>query len=96
MSHLKALAAAGFDVLVTANNHAFDQGLAGAIRTVEEITKAGMVAVGTGSTWEEAGPRILEVKGTKLAIAAYTFRPNSYPDRRASSRTGVATGLSPS
>ena len=31
--HVAALAAAGFDVLSTANNHCFDQGLAGLVRT---------------------------------------------------------------
>jgi len=79
--HLRALAAAGFDILVTANNHAFDQGLNGAVRTVEEVTHGGMVTVGTGATRELAGPKLVDAKGTKIAIAAYTFRPNSYPDR---------------
>jgi poly-gamma-glutamate capsule biosynthesis protein CapA/YwtB (metallophosphatase superfamily) len=79
-SHLAALRQVGFDVLVTANNHAFDEGLEGALRTREQVQKAGMLAVGTGASWQQAGPLLLDVKGIPGAIAAYTFRPNSYPD----------------
>jgi poly-gamma-glutamate synthesis protein (capsule biosynthesis protein) len=79
-AHLEALANAGFDVLVTANNHSFDQGLDGAIRTVDQVEAAGMAAVGTGATWDRAGPLLVDARGTQVAIAAYTFRPNSYLD----------------
>lgn len=76
-AHLDALAGAGFDILSTANNHAFDQGLEGARATLDELAARGLVAVGTGSA---AALRIVEVEGVRIAFAAYTDPPNSYPD----------------
>ncbi len=44
---LKALRAAGVDVITTANNHAMDRGPAGADLTLQQARAAGLVPVGT-------------------------------------------------
>lgn len=76
-AHLDALAGAGFDILGTANNHAFDHGLEGARATLDELAARGLTAVGTGAA---VAPRIVEIEGVRIAFVGYTYPPNSYPD----------------
>ena len=80
VSHIEALGKAGFEVMITANNHSFDQGLEGALSTLDVVREAGMQAVGTGEEFGDLNPVIIEVDGIKIAIVAYTFRPNFYRD----------------
>ncbi|MDJ0947020.1 MAG: CapA family protein [Kiloniellales bacterium] len=80
-AHLDALAGAGFDLLSQANNHVFDQGLEGALRTRAELEARGLIGLGVGASPAEIGPRVVEVKGVRLAFVAYTFPPNYYEDK---------------
>lgn len=71
---------AGFDVIITANNHALDQGPAGVVRTLETLRAAGLHPVGTASRAAEMEEIILEnVRGLPVAILAYTYGTNGLP-----------------
>ncbi len=76
--HLDALAEAGFDVLSTANNHTFDQGLEGVRATLDALAARGLIAVGTGETGTADALRVVEAGGLRIGFAAYTIPPNSY------------------
>ena len=69
----QALAASGFQVAVTANNHAVDQGARGVLETLGHLKAAGVDAVGTGRSPEEAeAGLLLEREGLRLALLACT------------------------
>lgn len=50
---LDSLTGAGYDMLLTANNHCYDTVMTGLKRTVEQVRKAGMTAVGTRLSSDE-------------------------------------------
>ncbi len=68
----RALRAAGVDLVAVANNHAFDQGRAGFLETLRRLDEAGLAWVGAGEPPAEAGPRVLEVRGLRLAFLAWS------------------------
>ena len=64
---------AGFDVLGTANNHAWDFGWAGLIENVAWLDSARLAHTGTGPTLDDAWrPVILHVKGWTVAVFSMT------------------------
>lgn len=76
-----ALAArdAGFDILVTANNHALDRGEKGVARTLQILDSFKITRTGTFYDQDERDsvyPLIIEQKGIKLAILNYTYGTN--------------------
>ncbi len=72
-----ALKDAGFNLLVTANNHAIDQGDKGVTRTIEQISKNGMSYSGTAiSQADKDSIRIFDFNGIKITILAYTENTN--------------------
>lgn len=75
---VKALAAAGFDLMATSNNHQFDQGIEGAESTLRVIGEAGMKAVGSAPRGSPVEVRTLTAGGARIAFAAYTYPPNIY------------------
>ncbi|HEX5386786.1 MAG TPA: CapA family protein [Gemmatimonadales bacterium] len=80
-AHLAALAAAGFDLVSTANNHAWDQGLGGIDATVAALTARGLTPVGTGgSARDSTAPVVRDAGGIRVAFLAYTFPPNARTD----------------
>lgn len=70
-----ALADAGVDIAVTANNHSLDAGSVGVNRTLELLRSRGLAAVGT----TEQSVLRFEKKGVKFAIMAYTYGTNGIP-----------------
>ena len=80
-AYCEALKDAGFDFLVTANNHSMDTREAGLLRTVEVIKKYNLGYAGTYLSKEDHDSlRILNIKGIKLGILNYTYGTNgSYP-----------------
>lgn len=68
------LKAVGFDVVSTANNHAYDTYGPGVEKTYGALTDAGMDVVGTGEV--EAKPFIKTVNGIKIGFLAYTYGLN--------------------
>ncbi len=67
-----ALANAGFDVGITSNNHLYDKGLSGMKRTLEILREAGLATTGTRLTGEK-NYIMMDVKGVKVAVVAYTY-----------------------
>lgn len=80
-SYCTALKNAGFDFLVTANNHSMDTREAGLLRTIEVIKKHNLGYAGTYLNQRDHDSiRILEVKGIKVGILNYTYGTNgAYP-----------------
>ncbi|NLY49452.1 MAG: CapA family protein [Firmicutes bacterium] len=75
----KALQDAGVNIVITANNHALDQGERGVLSTLANLKDAGLLAIGTYAQEEDRAPLILTVKGFKLAFLAYTTTTNGLP-----------------
>lgn len=79
---LDALAELGFDAMFTANNHSYDQKAEGLIESQQALAAAGLLWVGSGATREEAfAPRILQAKGLRVAIFAFTTHSNFLHNR---------------
>ena len=74
---IKALKNQGFDVICTANNHAFDKGFAGVNKTIDTIKKYEMDNIGTYKDNNNM-PLIKEVNGIKFGISAYTYSINGF------------------
>lgn len=80
-SYCEALKDAGFDFLVTANNHSMDTREEGLLRTVDVIKKNKLGYAGTYLNQRDHDSiRILDIKGVKLAVLNYTYGTNgAYP-----------------
>ena len=74
----RALAAAGFDIVSTANNHAYDFGADSIPVTRRHLEEAGVTTLGSGS--EPATPRILERHGVKVGFLGATLVSNRPAD----------------
>jgi poly-gamma-glutamate synthesis protein (capsule biosynthesis protein) len=71
---VEGLVKAGFDVVSTANNHAFDQGFAGLAYTNDLLRQNGIIGVGTGTTTAAAWqPAVFEVANTRVAFIAASY-----------------------
>ena len=78
----KALKINGFDILVTANNHALDAGLNGLNSTIKTVRKEGFMHTGTFSDIDKKRllyPMIFYKNGFKIALLNYTHHTNSIP-----------------
>lgn len=79
-----ALRYAGFDLLLTGNNHANDIGLKGVINTINVLDQHGFYHTGTFQNAEERAafyPLIIYKNHFKLAILNYTYGTNGIPPR---------------
>ncbi|GEK91683.1 CapA family protein [Alkalibacterium kapii] len=85
-----ALVYAGFDTIVTANNHSLDTRAEGLRRTAEVIEEKGLDAVGTYKSAEAANERFLikDVKGIKVAIIGYTEHLNGLDSQYSTEEVG--------
>jgi poly-gamma-glutamate capsule biosynthesis protein CapA/YwtB (metallophosphatase superfamily) len=84
------LAAAGFDAVGVANNHAGDAGPHTVTDTIGALSRAGIVAVGGGSSAARAyEPRIVEVGHVRVALLA--FDATGQGPRAGPETPGVAT-----
>jgi poly-gamma-glutamate synthesis protein (capsule biosynthesis protein) len=71
--YVDALKSVGFDVFFTTNNHSYDQGDAGVLRTLDELAKRKIPAIGTFySQKDRDSVRVFDIKGFKIGILAYT------------------------
>lgn len=71
---ISALADAGFDALVTANNHTFGSGSGEIYDTIAGIRKCGMKNLGTF----DDNPVVVEVNGFKIGIVCCTMYSGDY------------------
>lgn len=75
----QAIVNAGFNIILTANNHSCDRGSKGVIRTLDELDKIGVLHTGTFRSQEERDknyPLIVEKNGMKVAMLNYTYGTN--------------------
>lgn len=74
-------AGAGFDLMLTGNNHCYDYGTAGLLRTLDVIRAAGMDTLGTYSSKDDPQYLVRELGGIKFGMLNYTFaKIGSDPD----------------
>ena len=69
---MAAVVDTGYDMLLTANNHAGDTMGDGIIRTVEKVREAGLTALGSQLS-EEPRYSIVEVNGIRIGMVCYTW-----------------------
>lgn len=78
-SYLTACKDAGFDILLTANNHSVDTGAKGIRRTIERMDAEGIPHIGTYVDKEERNreyPYMLDTLGFRIALLCYTYGTN--------------------
>ncbi len=78
-SYAEAIQTAGFDFLITANNHSQDKGQKGLERTIDVLDQLKMDHTGTFKTQNDRDknyPFIKIIKGKKLAFLNYTYGTN--------------------
>lgn len=83
-SYAAALKDAGFDMLLTANNHSLDRGAKGARRTLTVLDSLGLDHTGTFSDSLDRSrrvPCIRDIKGAKVGFLNYTYGTNGLVPR---------------
>lgn len=68
-----ALKNAGFDLLLTANNHTYDTGSKGFTRTQQVIEEKGLPHIGTRPSPEDKSYTVADVNGIKIGMINYTY-----------------------
>lgn len=80
-----------FDIVSTANNHAWDYGKRGLRETIENLDRVGIAHVGTNADAQSPmGPVVIERKGHKVAFLAATAIFNDGPANLPEPRKYVA------
>ena len=64
---------AGFDMLLTGNNHSFDTGLDGYLRTIQVVEEKGLQKLGTMDSPEDEKWVVQEINGIKVGLLSYTY-----------------------
>lgn len=83
-SYAQALADAGFDLFLTANNHCLDSGMRAARRTLTALDSLGVDHTGTfhdAAQREKLVPLIKDIRNIKFAFLNYTYGTNGIPPR---------------
>ena len=74
---------AGFDMLLTANNHCNDTGMDGILRTLNVIRDQGLATLGTNLNAEETKYSIQEINGVKVGMMCYSYDDSQNSGRQA-------------
>jgi len=78
--YVLAIVNAGFDALVTANNHCLDRGFYGIEKTIELLDECGIYHTGTFKNEEESNKiLVIEQNKFRIALLAYTYGTNGIP-----------------
>ena len=75
-----ALKNAGVDMFLTANNHAYDTGEYGLLRTQDVILDEDLDYVGTRLNADDPYVVIKDINGIRFGFACYTYDTREYPD----------------
>ena len=75
---------AGFDMLLTANNHSYDTRLVGYQRTLEVVRGKGLETLGTYLSPDETKWTIADINGIKIGMLCYTWASYVTDDGRPS------------
>lgn len=77
--YVEAVSYAGFDFLFTSNNHSYDRGEFGLLRTIEIVDKNNIGRTGTYKSVEDRDSiRIADINGIKIALLSYTYGLNGH------------------
>lgn len=68
-----SLAGAGYDTILTANNHCADTTVAGLKRTVEQVRSRNLTALGTQLSDQEKKYEVVDVNGIRIGMFCYTY-----------------------
>lgn len=68
-----AAKSAGFDLLLTANNHSYDTGYTGFIRTQEVIEERELDHIGTRRKKDDKNYIVRDINGIKVGMICYTY-----------------------
>lgn len=74
-----AAKAAGFDMLLTANNHSYDSQQAGFERTICTIREKGLANLGTMLSAEEPKYAVQDIGGIRIGMICYTYEDSTGP-----------------
>ena len=80
---IDGLKGAGFDLVLTANNHSYDTRTWGMNRTLEIIADRGLAYLGTQADADELDYLLVERNGITLGLMCYTYEDNSDPNIKA-------------
>lgn len=75
---------AGFDMLLTANNHSYDTGLFGYKRTLDVVRGEGLATLGTYNSADETKWVVQDVDGINIGMMCYTWASSVTSDGRPS------------
>ena len=78
---IPSLKSAGFDMMLTANNHTYDTLSTGFFRTQEVIAQYGMDHIGTKPDAETDSYLIKNINGIRVGMVCYTYETNENPDK---------------
>lgn len=90
-----AVKAAGFDMLLTANNHSYDTGTKGFLRTQEVIMERELDYTGTRYKEEDKNYIVKEINGIKIGMICYTYNTDVNSDGTVS-LNGIPLAATPS
>ena len=76
-----SLVRAGYDMILTANNHCYDTLMTGLNRSLELAREKGLDTLGTRLTQEEPRYSLVEVNGISLGMVCYTYTTSMQGDR---------------
>ena len=71
---------AGFDMVLTANNHSYDTRGTGLSRTLQVIRERELDYLGTKAAPEDPNFLVVERNGIRLGLACYTYEDSASPD----------------
>lgn len=83
-SYLDALAAAGFDLFLTANNHTLDRGDRGLCATIDSLNARGLAHIGTyrsPADRKQALPMVKVINNIRVGFLNYTYGTNGISPR---------------
>lgn len=83
-SYAQALADAGFDMMLTANNHCLDSGMKAARRTIWALDSLGVDHIGTyhdAADRQAKVPFVKNINGIRFGFLNYTYGTNGIPAR---------------
>lgn len=81
---------AGFDLLLTANNHSYDTSLVGMKRTLDVIRSRGLKTLGTYASSDLQKWTIQEINGIRVGMLCYTYATSETEDGRPSLNLNAA------
>lgn len=86
---------AGFDVILTANNHSYDTRGIGLTRTVQVIRDRGVGYLGTKAAADEPNFIVEERNGIRLGLACYTYENDPSPNVKAPNSHTMSSQYAP-